>query len=585
MDYANGDNGGGSVSQNQLKTENNGSASGSRQLAGVTTGAWVRYPNVNLDSNQAVAIEVRYDAPTGRVVNGRIEVYVDSLDNDPLGTINLPNTGSGWGTHASVIIDLLPPTLTGAHDLYFKFLSDPDTDHPYVGNFDYFRLMYTVKADLDAAIAQYSPYTENPDWYDAADYAAFADALAAAEAVSADPNAGHQEAADATSELIAKASVLRWLIIDELSALVSATGQANESDYTASSWATFAAAHATALSLSPTTNSHADYETALADLQDAYDALVLRLESATAIADAPTSIVEGEDVTFNVAVTEGATGEVSIVADEVTLTAVTLGEDSTAPVVLSGLEVGTYTLTAEYPGDEFYLPSTSEPMTLEVTAVVEPPDPDPAVTISAPRVSAASQIYGAANGRVTLTTTVTGTTAGTVTFRSGATVLGTTALTRQGSMYQASVTVPAGLAVGHYGSLTASVSTSDGKTVTSAAASASFRVVKASLKKLKAKTPKKAKRGKKTWVRVVVSKKLSNEVAPRGKVRIYVGKKQVRQVGVKKVIKRGGKMKLNIKKKFVKGKKMNVRAVFVPGPKLRAGVAERTAKSKIKVRR
>ena len=576
VDYQNGDNGGGSVSQNQLKTENN---NGGRTLSGVTTGAWVRYRGIDLGASHAVALQVTYDAPTTRVTAGKLEIHVDSVSAAPLTTVTLANTGSGWGTYTTTLVDL-PPTLTGSHDLYLKFVSTPDSDHPYVGNFDSFTLLYVIDTvGLNAAITSSAPLAEHPDWYPTATFQTFSAALSAATTLAADSGATYTQVEAAKTALQQAVAALRWTIIDQLSTLVNQARQVRQADVTASSWATLQSAVSAAQALSPSTSSHAAYEQAYSDLDAAYTGLVAMSSSQTVLTGVPASADEGTAVTFEVSVTSGATGTVHVTDGGEPVADVALGEGSSAQVSLSGLGLGTHVLTAAYDGDGSYLPSVSDPVTVEIVKVVPVP-----VTATAPTLSRRSQVYGAAaNGRVTLTTTVSGATAGTVTFLSGSKTLGSAAIVRSGSAYKASLVVAETLAVGSYGTLKAVVRASDGRTVTSAAASATFKVVKAKISKVSLKTSKKVKKHHKTTVKVTVSKKLSNGRAAAGTVRVYVGKKLYKHVSVSSVLKRGGTVKITLPKRFAKGKKFTVKASFVPSAK--SGVATTSVKKTVKVKK
>jgi len=52
---------------------------------------------------------------------GEIEVYMDALDGDLLGTISIPNT-SGWNNYETFTSNV--STISGIHDVYFKFTGD-----------------------------------------------------------------------------------------------------------------------------------------------------------------------------------------------------------------------------------------------------------------------------------------------------------------------------------------------------------------------------------------------------------------------------------------------------------------------------
>ncbi|ROS75426.1 GH92 family glycosyl hydrolase [Cellulomonas sp. PhB143] len=196
-----------------LKTEA-GSVGG--QLAGTKDGAWVRYRDVDLGSRDATSLSVRYDAPTTKVVDGRLAVHVDSRSGDPLVVVPLPSTGSGWGTYGTTTV-ALPAELTGRHTIYVDLQSTPTASQPYVGNLDWFALGYAVdKTALRAAIAEYSDRTSDGDLYLATDFAVFTRAFSAAQAVAADPSATAERVSTALRRLTLSADQLRWKVVKQV---------------------------------------------------------------------------------------------------------------------------------------------------------------------------------------------------------------------------------------------------------------------------------------------------------------------------------------------------------------------------------
>ncbi|GAA2521606.1 GH92 family glycosyl hydrolase [Rarobacter incanus] len=188
-----------------------------------------------------------------------------------------------------------------------------------------------------------------------------------------------------------------------------------------------------------------------------------------------------------------------------------------------------------------------------------PKPTDPVVVkVSAPVLSKTSQAYDSvAKRRASISATVSGVTTGVVAFRAGGTLLGTAKLVRQGSIYRASLPIPARLPVGTYRGLTATL-TSGGKSAQSQSAGVSLRVVKATTKSVKVSGKKfPARTRPKVTIRVAT---LSNGRPAVGSLRIRVGKKVVKIA--KLTAKRKGKIVVKLPKRYSSAIKVKVR--FVP---------------------
>jgi len=227
-------------------------------------------------------------------------------------------------------------------------------------------------------------------------------------------------------------------------------------------------------------------------------------------------------------------------------------------------------------------PVTAKTSIAYTTTDANTPEPPAPVSVSAPTVSARSQVFGTASGRISLRSTVSGATAGTVSFRSGARTLGSAPIVRQGATSVATLTIPADQAVGTYGGLTATLRTDDGRAAVSAMSTSTFSVLKAKIKKLKVRAPKKAKKGHKVKVHVKVSKMLTNGRAAKGKVWVDVGRKAYAHRSVAAMRKKGV---VTLPKKAAKGKKFRIRVRFVPAKSLAAGVGTTTVRTTIKIKR
>lgn len=253
-----------------LKTEA-GSVGG--QLAGTKNGAWIRYPEVDLGERSATTLSVRYDAPSTKVADGRLAVYVDEMSGDPVVTVPLQATGANWGTYATAKL-ALPTELTGSHALYFALQSTPTSTQPYVGNLDWFSLEYAVdKTALRAAIAKHAPLTADAGLYLATEFAVFARAYDAAKAVDEAAAATTGQVAEAVRVLNAAAGHLRWKAVVELADWSGRAEAVAAADVTPVSYRKLQSALAAADELDAT-STYDDYVAALARLVWAYERLV-----------------------------------------------------------------------------------------------------------------------------------------------------------------------------------------------------------------------------------------------------------------------------------------------------------------------
>ena len=143
------------------------------------------------------------------------------------------------------------------------------------------RFTYTKSADktaLNAAIEAAAKLSNDQGTYTAASWAAFQDALSAAQGVNESPAASDDEVANALSKLQnAQAALAKAATTDQKTDLKVEIGRAdalNESDYTADSWKAYQSALAAAQSvLSKDDASAADVEAATTALKTAREAL------------------------------------------------------------------------------------------------------------------------------------------------------------------------------------------------------------------------------------------------------------------------------------------------------------------------
>lgn len=143
--------------------------------------------------------------------------------------------------------------------------------------------------------------------------------------------------------------------------------------------------------------------------------LVDRFPTAVAVATSPNPSVYGGSVTLTATLSSGATGSVTF-SDGATELGTANITSNTATLTTSSLTGGSHAITATYPGDANFLAGTSAPATHDVTRA--------AVTVTV----VSSKNPSSYTDSVTFTATVTAGATGTVTFKDGATTLGSGSL-------------------------------------------------------------------------------------------------------------------------------------------------------------
>src|SRR5690606_34324545 len=110
---------------------------GGSVLAGTENGFWVRYQDVDLADAFSGQLLVTYAAPSHRVNEPSIAIYLDSLEGEPFVTAPLAITGGSWSDYSTAVIDL-PAEISGRRTIYLEFRSVPipEENKRNVGNFD-----------------------------------------------------------------------------------------------------------------------------------------------------------------------------------------------------------------------------------------------------------------------------------------------------------------------------------------------------------------------------------------------------------------------------------------------------------------
>ncbi|WP_308365648.1 MULTISPECIES: endo-1,4-beta-xylanase [unclassified Microbulbifer] len=134
--------------------ETEGPATGTRNLAFIQNGDWVKISNVDFGSG-ATGFEAGVASDTS---GGTVEIILDDVNNPPVGSLSVGNTG-GWQNWQTVSTQI--NTVTGLHDLFLRFSGESD----YLLNLDWYRFSgavegSTLEVELESLSGQgsFSPF-------------------------------------------------------------------------------------------------------------------------------------------------------------------------------------------------------------------------------------------------------------------------------------------------------------------------------------------------------------------------------------------------------------------------------------------
>jgi hypothetical protein len=111
-------------------------AGGGQNIGHLANGDWARYDNVNFGSTSPVDFVARVASGAPGGVSGLVEVCIDSVNNAPIGSFAIANTG-GWQTWRTVPANV--GNVTGTHTVYLRFSSGQPADFVNVNWFHFRR--------------------------------------------------------------------------------------------------------------------------------------------------------------------------------------------------------------------------------------------------------------------------------------------------------------------------------------------------------------------------------------------------------------------------------------------------------------
>jgi hypothetical protein len=116
--------------------ENTSDTGGGQNIGWLANGDWARYDGVNFGSTPARDFIARVASGAGSGVSGLVEVRIDNVNNAPIGSFAISNTG-GWQSWRTVPGNV--SAVTGTHTVFLRFTSGQPADFVNVNWFQFRR--------------------------------------------------------------------------------------------------------------------------------------------------------------------------------------------------------------------------------------------------------------------------------------------------------------------------------------------------------------------------------------------------------------------------------------------------------------
>jgi predicted alpha-1,2-mannosidase len=268
-------------------------------VGGTHDGDTLTYDSLTF-ADTATSISVHYVNNSSRCGNNsRFDVFLDSTDGDPVVTVPLPVTGSGWSNAGTTKVTL-PTAISGTHKVILVLHTDvPDSNHPFVSNLDWFTFNYGVdKTGLQKAYDQNVSKLADEDRYVGVDFRTFSDAMTTAKTVLDDETAVASEVAPALKNLQLAAGQLQSRAQRSLMASVSDAQALVLDRYTKATADAVSAALADSTAMLTAANATDAQYSAQADVLDgAIGDLELKASSAPDVPQAVSATASGTSLT------------------------------------------------------------------------------------------------------------------------------------------------------------------------------------------------------------------------------------------------------------------------------------------------
>jgi beta-glucanase (GH16 family) len=117
-----------------IQTEATTDTGGGQDIGFIANGDWAEYDNVNFGSSPASQFVARVASGAAGGVSGLVEVRLDNVNNAPIGSFAIANTG-GWQSWRTVPANI--STVTGNHTVFLRFTSGQPADFVNVNWFTF----------------------------------------------------------------------------------------------------------------------------------------------------------------------------------------------------------------------------------------------------------------------------------------------------------------------------------------------------------------------------------------------------------------------------------------------------------------
>jgi hypothetical protein len=111
--------------QSGIQVENTSDTGGGQNIGFIANGDWTQYNGVNFGSNAAHQFSARVASGAAGGVSGLVEVRLDNVNNAPIGSFAIANTG-GWQSWRTVPANI--SAVTGTHTVFLRFTSGQPAD-------------------------------------------------------------------------------------------------------------------------------------------------------------------------------------------------------------------------------------------------------------------------------------------------------------------------------------------------------------------------------------------------------------------------------------------------------------------------
>jgi len=122
--------------QSGVRTEACTDTGGGQNIAYLANGDWAQYNNVNFGATPLTQFRARAASGTAGGVSGLIEVRLDNVNNAPIGSFAIGNTG-GWQSWTTIPANV--GGVTGTHTVFLRFTSGQPADFVNVNWFTFSR--------------------------------------------------------------------------------------------------------------------------------------------------------------------------------------------------------------------------------------------------------------------------------------------------------------------------------------------------------------------------------------------------------------------------------------------------------------